>query len=1092
MPVRPEAEYTAEVLGNRKFATEPIVKKKVDGAEVGPSTAAFGESFLGKMTLAGYDRFFGEQYAPQDGYDPFDEIINDNLSGWADYLGDARSPEEYAHRRGNVMQSVENEKVISEAGFQGAAYTMMWGGADPINFIPIIGVAAKTAKATKSLSVAAAAAAGMGAGAQAIQETVVSAVDPNYHIGEGITSIGAMGVLSGIIGPYAAKSLDPEVRRALVSQSSLTPVQTYAPGQFGDGTAGAARVVGEMSGENLKPITSLGIGRATAFIGPSTRLQNSVSEAVRKYNAILHDTPLINEGNIKGIASSMPIEVERKLYMAMESDARKKTMDAYYNYRVAMTGKKGVGIVNDIKDVTGYSARSGVLPRAEFYERVGKAMRRGDKAPFEDFTEANPFIEQAAKANRDMSDQILNEMLEAGLFKDEPDLKGTAESWFRRIYDRDTIASKPDAFEYGITQFYKETRDADVIRLPILEQELAAAKKAAGQLDMKADKTAAKEATKRISDLEEQIGKIKARGTFIDEELASIARTTKERIMGNPMGLLDYEDAVEGARAGTTSGKMGVRGTKERKLTIPDTYKWEYGGETYTFEDFLISDPTRMQASVSRSVVPDLLMYRRFGTLDTQHIMQAVTDDYGRLIAKAKTASEKAKLQRAKTNDLQDLKDSIAILRGTFAKRDDYYSAVPTAMRMAKQANFARLMGLMGISSIPDAGSLVMQYGVRKVAGNFLHAFVKGARAEVMNMALEDAQKFMIGTESVMNDQFIKMYDADIFMPVSNKVEAGLNYVSGGVQKLSLMNVWMDSVRPLAAILEQDRIVGIARKLASGKKLSKLEIGETAAKYLDKNDLKIIADQFEKYGQTQKGALGGELFIPNTKTWDVADDAVATTMRKFRAAVAKEVDTVIIKPGMENPKSIKAGGVASLIFQFKGYMFSATNRLLTRSAQRLALGDKRLVMGITTMVGLGSLSYALKAKLAGKDISENPTDWLVEGIDRSGVLAAFGELNNITEKLSYNKIGIRPLIGASPATRYIQRNALETLLGPTAGAVQDTSELFGSMAQHGDWTQGEVQKLRRLIPLQNTLGVRHIFDAISEQISDTLDLPERR
>lgn len=1095
MPVRSEEQYIGEVLSNRGFAPEPPRQPKnpLEGA-VGPSTAAFGESFLGKVGIPAYEHFFGPTFNDNPDYDPYDDIIADGLIGWGDYLKDASSRDEYQYRKSMVDMSRENEMVLAESGWTGAGYQLMWGAADPVNFIPMVGIAGKTLRATKSLGATAAVSVGVGGAGQAVQEAVVAQVDPNYNVQDGLFSVGAMALLSGVIGPYAAGALDPETKAAF-KQAYEGMGREDVP-LFSDGTAGAAQIVPPTGGDNLVTAASLGVSRVASFIGPSTRLQASGSEAVRKYNSLINETALMTKGNLRGVASPMPVEAEKRIYMAMESETRRRTHDAYLDYRKAVAGSRGNLLTNDVKDAIGLSARAGVLTRQDFYDRIGKAMRRGDKAEFADFAEANPFIEKAAKANREMSDSILNEMIDAKLFADEPDLKGTAESWFRRMYDQQMVDSNPDAFEAGIARFYRQERDANAARLPGLDAELKIAKTDLKAAEAAADKALIKTLSKRIEDLSVEVKAIRKNSTMLDEELAGTARRTKERIQGSPMGLVEYEDAVastsKAASPYARAGRQGVRGTKERKLTIPDTFQWEHNSKTYTFEDFLVSDPTRMQAAVTRTVVPDLLLHRRLGTLDTQQMLQEVSDDYGKMIAKAKTAKEKTRLEKARKNDLEDLRDSIAIQRGAYGNTDDHYKAFPTALRMAKQVNYLSLMGEMAISSAADIGSIVLKHGLRRTFGTLIQSFVPAFRSQLMNMAMDDVIKLAIGLESVMNDRFAKIYDADIFAPAANKIENALNYQSGVLQKVSLMNTWLDSLRPMAGMWEQDNLVALAQKVKAGKKLTKLETGDLASKYLNQDDLKIIAAQFEKHGQTETGGIGGALRVPNMRLWDVDDPAVAAVVRKMRVAIAKEVDTLVIKPGSEIPKAIKKGGAASAALQFKSFMFSATNRLLARSAQKLALGDKRLIMGITSMVALGMMAYAAKATIAGREVSKNPQDWLMEGIDRSGMLGIFGEINNITEKVTGGKIGLRPMIGGKPATRYINRNFLETLAGPTAGIVQDAGELMQAAAMHGNLTTSDLNKIRKHIPFQNAIGFRYLFDGAVDEIGDTLGLPQRR
>lgn len=1384
MPVRKEEQYVNEVLSNRGFKLEPPPETIQQGS-VGVSTAAFGESFLGKMSMAGYDHFFGPKFHDDPEYDAYDDIIADDVSGWAGYLGDAGSKDEYLHRKAMVDQSVENERILADGGWSGVGYQLMWGLADPVNFVPMMGAASKVAKATKSLGATALATGTIGAAAQGIQEAVVAQVDPNFNQDDALMAIGAVGALSAVMGPLAMQTLDPSTRDAF-SKGYDSMLRGFSNdveiSNFGAGTAGAARVTDGITKETLEPLNTLGVARTGQFIGPQTRLRASPSEAVRRFNAQINETSLMTKGNMQGQASMIPIEAEKRVYFALESNAREMTQDAYMSYRKSLTGKTGNWLANDVKDVTGLSNKAGILTRQQFYDRVGMAMRRNDKSEFTDFADANPFIEKAASANRQVSGVVLKEMLDSGYLKDMPDLQGTAESWFMRIYNHDKIVADREAFEHGLTQYYIKSRDETVAQLSAKEAELQSARVAretlrrslsrvatdqrvneretlkemsrldgkiraherdltkimrnydelqkrasavepmdiepaqeyvnnlfkdiksnpigkldefrllptirklggiaedkeamgsdlmgqstAGQnnrqdvrgildtqarsvfrkdgkpldmmretlaergwlpedsdvndllnlieqdaklspvydpavldkvidaqsradmideLDLEMDRrlgvslaniktakeldfymgqlnggdafkefspsTTAQRAkyremqlnlsryertiksmnddldnaltdlmsvkksvdeiranrtnvadvlkqgrkdlaasSKNMKKMYDDIDTIKFKAKIWDEELQGNARTTVERILGSPMGLLEYEDVMSSAR-GVNPAKAGTRGNKARKLTMPDTYQWEFKGKKYSLEDFLHSDPNQMMSAQMRSVVPDLLMYRRFGTVDEQHILRAVSDDYKKLEDAAKTPKAKAKIQKQKEQDLEDLRDTIAMHRGLYANRDDYFKALPTALRTMRQVNYLSLMGEMAISSAADVGTLVSQYGMRKVFGNLLPSFVEGMRSDLRKMSMDDAKKMIVGVESVMNDRYAKIYDADVYAPAANKVEGGLNYMSGAMQKISLMNIWLDALRPLAAVLEQDRIVTLAMKQANGQRLTKLETAEIGARFLSKEDMAVIADQFTKHGSVEGGGIGGRLYVPNIKSWDVDNAVVADVQRRLRVAVAKEVDTLIIKPGTEIPKTTKKGGAVTSIMQFKSFMFAANDRLLARSAQRLALGDKRLVMGMASMVGLGMMSYALKATLAGKETSDKPQDWLMEGIDRSGMLGFFGEVNNITEKLSANRIGMRPALGVSPATRYINRNTLETALGPSARIVQDFGTTTQSLSTYGNMTETDLNRWRRYMPFQNAIGFRYLYDGMVEGTSDIFNLPEKR
>ena len=135
---------------------------------------------------------------------------------------------------------------------------------------------------------------------------------------------------------------------------------------------------------------------------------------------------------------------------------------------------------------------------------------------------------------------------------------------------------------------------------------------------------------------------------------------------------------------------------------------------------------------------------------------------------------------------------------------------------------------------------------------------------------------------------------------------------------------------------------------------------------------------------------------------------------------------------------------------------------------------------------LGMMSYAFKQKDAKREITDDPTALVIEGIDRSGVLGAIMEVNNTMEKMSSNNYGLRPLLGVdAPAARFASRSIADGVMGPTFGQGID---LVARVANAGlgedDWTESDTRALRRLLPGQNLTFIRNGFDEVEEALGD--------
>lgn len=229
--------------------------------------------------------------------------------------------------------------------------------------------------------------------------------------------------------------------------------------------------------------------------------------------------------------------------------------------------------------------------------------------------------------------------------------------------------------------------------------------------------------------------------------------------------------------------------------------------------------------------------------------------------------------------------------------------------------------------------------------------------------------------------------------------------------------------------------------------------------------------------------------VANTEAW--GDEAIsAASRRAYRAAINKDVDSIIVTKGVGDVPLFASTPVGRAILQFKSFSIASNQRVLLRGLQE----DKsRLVGGIVGMATIGAFIYALKQLEAGREVSDNPGTWAMEGIDRSGIFALGFEVNNAMEKLGVPGLyaGASALFPSAsqraPASRYATRSVVGGFLGPTYELASDVISVAGLGVANArgavsgtapGMTEGDVSTVRRLTPFASLPYWRWLIDAV--------------
>jgi hypothetical protein len=108
------------------------------------------------------------------------------------------------------------------------------------------------------------------------------------------------------------------------------------------------------------------------------------------------------------------------------------------------------------------------------------------------------------------------------------------------------------------------------------------------------------------------------------------------------------------------------------------------------------------------------------------------------------------------------------------------------------------------------------------------------------------------------------------------------------------------------------------------------------------------------------------------------------------------------------------------------------------------------------------LSYKINAMTGGQPTSDNPGDWIKEGMSRSNLLGWFEEGNAFASKMTRGRLDAYRLTGSSHMlSKYAGRSVRDQMLGPTIGKLERLNKITGSIAS-SDWNASDTHALRQL------------------------------
>jgi hypothetical protein len=366
--------------------------------------------------------------------------------------------------------------------------------------------------------------------------------------------------------------------------------------------------------------------------------------------------------------------------------------------------------------------------------------------------------------------------------------------------------------------------------------------------------------------------------------------------------------------------------------------------------------------------------------------------------------------------------------------------------------------------------------GIKPLLGNFEAMKLSAKEGQLMGLVTERTSLHRMSTFAELGDPLAKNTAFERFITNASRFATRWNGLA----------LWTDVMQAVSGTLSQNRILtGVAGE-GDTRFLAYLGIDATTANR--------IAKQFAEHGETRDTVK-----IANTEKW--TDEKA---VRAYRAAVRKDVDSIIVRKGVGDLPLFSSTPTGKAILQFRSFTLAAHQRVMLKGMQE---NTGRFIGGLAVMTSLGMLAATARAYTAGaaawerfKKASENPGYLVGEGLDLTGIFPLAFEVSNTVEKVSgasgagaVNPLK-SPLMAAGnlavpgssmqgSSVRFATRDPLSALLGPSAGLVGNTIPRalggVGLLATGEDPSLSQQKAMTGLVPFSSYIGMRQILQAVN-------------
>ena len=539
-------------------------------------------------------------------------------------------------------------------------------------------------------------------------------------------------------------------------------------------------------------------------------------------------------------------------------------------------------------------------------------------------------------------------------------------------------------------------------------------------------------------DLDEAIRNIRAKDTAVSEqELRITAGEIADQIISTPDGRLGYYDKSTKSSGGfSQNDEYTPNPFKSRTFMIPDN----------RVKEFLVRDARILARRYASNVGSYINMHKRFdGDVDLLNAKREIMAEANAMIDKNPKKSQEIQAEADKAIR------NLAVLRDRALGRDllpsDPTSKGVRVSRFLRQVNLITMLGDVTLSSVSDVARTVL-------AGNttFKNAVKVFKFSKEAKLKRQEFARLGVVAELVAKDKFIRIQDIGDAGVAKTPLEKTVGWLVDKFGYVSGFSYWQQAVKQISAMTTEDSIIRNIQDFVANPTTSEAKVA-LAHNGIDFDLAQRILQEFKTHGEDFKGVN-----LLNAEKWQDKD-----ALNSLLSAVISETDRIIVTPGFDKSVNLNSSEFIITLTQFKSFFISSTTKTLMRGVQDGF--EKNNIVSFSMMMSLGMLIYASKTIEAGRELSDNPAVWLIEGFDRAGIGGIFSEVNNISEKAF--GLGVRPLVGGDVSSRYQSRSAADSLMGPSFGRLVNTFNLLRGIKE-GELTNQDINTIMTYVPYGNT------------------------
>mgnify|MGYP003631997533 FL=1 len=978
-------------------------------------------------------------------YNPIKDSRLDERPDYLKVIYDSMSKNETEYKIGKYEEELDKARLIGAGNIAGGIGTLLgYTVFDPV-FYATGGIATAVRGANFMTRFGKAASYGIAAtvpfeGARALDTEAFT----SKHF---LTTLAVIGSASGVFSALR-KSAVPKQKANMLGDENVKPSAgsafnpEYKHGNvFENGKDGRHNFKKELEEEGM--IDSLGLNKLGW--NPIIRILNSSNVATRRLGPLISSIGgIIQKKNVRGAATSHSVEVEfRTTYLSGMVDTLNNVHDLYIKY----AGGVGRGNItsNAIPLAQAWIKRhrgaKDIMSHSNFRQEITKALRNGGE-------HSNPHIKAAAKEYRKFYDKIGKEAQEVDLFT-------------RNLRNKLATLEKK-----------KKPTNADIIKIEALKKEIE---------QIKTNGPFTNNGKFYVPRIHNQEMMMKEMDKWIDAVRAYYVGQGMTNAKALKQATDDFDSALRSKPYQEIDDTLDVLkeagSARQRTLDIPDS----------VISRWLENDIELLTRHYNKQMGMDILFTKKFGDITMKEQLNEIRAFHKEALDKLnknykdkkilypKFNEDVKKLNKELQNDLRDIRGLRDRVRGTYGAPKDPHRLTSRAVRGLKSFSVITLMGGAAISSIPDVGIMIMHYGLKDTFKSAKGLW--GMNSQVIRtMNRGELHSAGEALEMSLNARALALADVGDIFGNRFAFERSLHNSTNLFMFMNGLNMWNTIMKETAGLMVSNNISRLAKEYIKTGKLSQKNKQRLASSGIDPDMLRRIGKHVEKHGDTQKG-----LILPNTDSWGTTVNGTfipdAQAVKHFRMSLTEDTSRTIVTPGAGDRALWTSTEFGSLVAQYKSFSQSYTQRVLTRGLQEK---DAAFAIGITSMVTLGSLVEQIKRAQYGQSPITDTNDLLYAGIERSGVMGWFMDINNVAEKVSDYRVGLKPALGVTTPTHSTLQSKAGAVFGPSAVQIGNALTLGKSVAT-GNFNYNTRRALRSLTPGNTLPWADPLMDALYNQ-----------